>query len=75
MILYKMYPTFRHTFVCSLCTKVVLIVLLILYAKCIQNFVEIWYTFCIHFVYILYTSIVYILCNFGYKMYTQFPCG
>ena len=37
------------------------IALLIFYTKYIQKFVEMWYTFCIHFVYILYTSIVYIL--------------
>ena len=37
------------------------IVLLILYRKCIQKFVEMWYTFCIHFIYILHTSVVYIL--------------
>ena len=36
------------------------IVILILYTKCIQKFVEMWDTFCIHFV---------------YKMYTQFLCG
>ena len=50
------------------------IALLIFYTKYIQKFVEMWYTFCIHFVYILYTSVVYILYNFVYKMYTQFPC-
>ena len=33
----------------------------ILYTKCIQEFVEMWNTFCKHFVYILYASIVYIL--------------
>ena len=32
--------------------------------KCIQKLVEMWYTFYIHFVHILYTSVVYILYNF-----------
>ena len=40
------------------------IVLLILHTKCIQKFVKMWDTFWIHLVYILYTSIVYILYNF-----------
>ena len=40
------------------------IVLLILYTKCIQMFVKIWYAFCINCEYILYASVVYILYNF-----------
>ena len=40
------------------------IVLLILYTKCIRKLVKMWYTFCTHSVYILYTSVVYILYNF-----------
>ena len=47
-----------------------------MYAKCIPHFDKLLYIFCIqnvnkslskcgiHFVYILYTSVVYILCNF-----------
>ena len=40
------------------------IVLLILFPKCIQKFVKMWYTFCIHSVYILYIPVVCILYNF-----------
>ena len=38
----------------------------LLYTKCIQNFVKIWDTFCIHQ---LYTSCTSFVC----KMYAQFP--
>ena len=44
------------------------IALLILYIKCIQKFVKIWYTFCIDQVYTSCTIFVY-------KMYTQFRVG
>ena len=40
------------------------ILLLILYKKSIHKFIEMLNTFCIHLVYILYTSVVYILYNF-----------
>ena len=50
------------------------IVLLILYTKCIQKFSEMEYTFCVHFVYIYYTSVVIICTIFVYKMQTQFLC-
>ena len=50
-----------------------MIVFLILYTKCIQKFVKLWYTFSIHFVYIhqLYSSCII----FEYKMYILFWCG
>ena len=58
-----MYPTFRQTFVYILYTKFSCH-LLTLYIKCIQKLVQMWYTFCIHSVYILYTLVIYILYNF-----------
>ena len=52
------------------------IVLLILYGKCTQKFVEMRYTICIHFVYISHTSVVYILHNFCIQtVYTISVCG
>ena len=60
----QIYPTFRQTFVYILHTKLAVTVLLILFTKCIQKFVEIWYIFCIHFVCILHISVVYILYNY-----------
>ena len=51
----------------------------ILHTKCIQKFVEMWYTFCIHFVYINFDLqkayiiiIMYRICRQNlYKMYIQ----
>ena len=47
-----LYTTFSENFCIHLHAKLAAIVLLILYTKCIQKFVEMCYTFCIHFVYI-----------------------
>ena len=72
-----MHLTFRQTVVNILYTKLAAF-LLILYAKCLQNFVGTWYTHCIHFVYIscihlvqfLYTKYIH-----SFKMYAQLLFG
>ena len=81
---YKMYTTFRQTFVYILYTKSKELCPLILYAKCIQKFVDMWYTFCIqifwiHFVYIssdlhrvyIINIMIAICIQNSYKMYKQ----
>ena len=71
MFVYKMYPTFRQSFVYILYTKFSwhssFDFTYKLYTKASRNMVYILYTFCIHQ---LYTSCTI----FVYKMYTQFPC-
>ena len=52
MFVYKMQPTFRQTLYTFCIQNLADIVLLILYTKCIQKLVEMWYTFCMPFVYI-----------------------
>ena len=47
--------------------------ILVLYSKCIQKFVKMWDTFCIHFVYISCIHLVQLL--FAKCIYTQFLCG
>ena len=74
-IVYKMYNTFRQTFVYILYTKLKELWQLILHTKCIQKFTEnVVYK---HFLYILYTSIlIYKKClhhkNYVYNLYTKF---
>ena len=72
MFVYKMYTTFRQTFV------------FILYIKfsCCSSFdfvYKMYIKVCRNMVYILYTlckNQLYASCTiFVYKMYTQFPCG
>ena len=89
--IYKMYLTFRQSFIykqlnwivfvlnwivlnCFVCKKSYLNMA---FKFCIQNlaaivflqkFVEMWDTFCIHFVHILYKPVSYIL----YNLYTKF---
>ena len=64
IFVYKMYMTFDKLLYTFCIQNLAGIVLLILHTKHIQKFVKMWYTFCIHFAYIFYTSVVYILCNF-----------
>ena len=58
MFVYKMYPTFRQTFVYILCTNFSwhssFDFVYKMYTKVCGNVGYILYTFCIHFVYILY---------------------
>ena len=62
MFVYKMYPTFRQTLYTFCIQNLADIVHLILYTKCIQKLVEMWYT-----------SVVYILYNFCIQnVYTVF---
>ena len=64
MFVYKMYTTFRQTFVYILSTKTSWHSSFDFVWKIYTKFVEMWYTFVLHFVFILYTSVVYILYNF-----------
>ena len=60
----KCIPRFNK-FLHTLCIQnLAAMALLILYTECIQKFVEMWYTYCIHFVHVLYTSVVFNLSNF-----------
>ena len=54
---HKIYPTFWQTLWAAT-------FLFIRYKKNMQKFVKMWDTFCIHFLSILHTSVVYILYNF-----------
>ena len=64
MFVYKMYPTFRQSFVYILCAKFCchssFNFVYKMYTKVCQNVVYILYAFCIHF----HTSVVYTLYNF-----------
>ena len=68
MFVYKIYTTIRQIFVYILYTKFNWHTSFDFVYKCIQKFVEMWYTFCIHQ---LHTSCTI----FVYKMSTQFLCG
>ena len=73
---YKMYTTFRQTFVYIVYTKLKELWQLVLYTKCIQKFVKMWYTFCIQTVFIHFSYInshlqkVYII-KIMYTIFTQ----
>ena len=79
IFVYKMYMTFDKLLYTFCIQNLADIVLLILHTKHIQKFVKMWYTFCIHFVYILHTFSIHQLYTscaiFVYKMYTEFQCG
>ena len=60
----KCIPNFGKLLYTFCLQKLAATVLLILHRKYIQKFVEMWYTFVLHFVFILYTSVAYILYNF-----------
>ena len=72
MFVYKMYPIFWQTFVYKMyttCQQTFVYILCTIFCWC--SFFDVVYKmytsllkYVIHFVYILYTSVVYILCNF-----------
>ena len=72
MFVYKMYTTFRQTFIYISYAKFSwhnsFDFVYTMYTKVCRNMVYILYTFCINQLYASCTIFVY-------KMYTQFPCG
>ena len=64
IFVYKMYPIFRQTFVYILYTKFSWHSSFDFVYKYMEKLVEMWYTLCIYFVYILYTLVVCIFYNF-----------
>ena len=75
MFVHKIYPSLPQTFVSIFYIKFSWYSSFDLYTKCIQKFVEMWYTFgsyifCIHFVYINYIHLVqflYIKCVHSFR--------